>query len=265
MWIDSHCHLNHPRIQKTYTPEELVNNALENDVIGMLNISCQVKGDFPQVLETARKFKNVWCTVGTHPHNAGDSEEQKVTQEELVKLAKSDENIVGIGETGLDYYYNNAPKDVQKECFRKHIRTAIETNLPVVIHARDADEDIARILFDEEGAGTKLRGVMHCFSSSPELAYKALDFGFYISFSGIVTFKNAHDLQNLAKEVPLDRMLIETDAPFLAPDPYRGKINQPAYVLHVGAALAEINKVDEERIAKHSKENFFRLFSKASL
>ncbi len=265
MWIDSHCHLTHERMGEAYTPEQLVENAKENGVEGMLNISCQITGDFPQVLETAQKFNNVWCTIGTHPHDAGAESEKAISRAELVKMALSEPKIVGIGETGLDYYYDNAPREDQEASFRKHLQACIETDLPIIIHARDADEDIARIMFEEEGAGTGLGGVMHCFSSGGELAQKALDFGFYISFSGIVTFKQADELREIAKNVPLDRILGETDAPFLAPAPHRGKTNQPAYVVHTGEVLAELHDISKENLAKHSKNNFFKLFDKAKL
>ena len=257
MWIDSHCHLTHEKMADT--PEETVKRAQDAGVDGILTISCQVKGDFPDVLATAQQFENVWCTVGTHPHDAGLDAEKAVSQQELTELALSDPNIVGIGETGLDYYYDNSPREDQQESFRKHIRVSNETGLPLVIHARDADEDILRIL-KEEGAQS---GVMHCFSSGRDLAEGALELGFYISFSGIVTFKKATELQDIAKDVPLERILIETDAPYLAPEPFRGKVNEPAYVIHTGKFLAKLHNISEENMAKYSKENFFSLFKKA--
>ncbi len=263
MWIDSHCHLTHERFGDEYTPEQLVQNAKEAGVEGMLNISCQITGDFPTVLATAEKFENVWCTIGTHPHDAGREGEKAISQETLVEMARSNPKIVGIGETGLDYFYDNSPRDDQEASFRKHIRACIETEMPIIIHARDADEDVARIMFEEEGADTALTGVMHCFSSGRALAEAALDFGFYISFSGIVTFKQAQELRDIAKDVPLDRILVETDAPFLAPMPHRGKTNQPAYVTRTGSVLAEVHGVEDSVIAQHSKDNFFKLFNKA--
>ncbi len=262
MWIDSHCHLTHERITGIGTPEELVARAGETGVEGMLNICCQISGDFPDVLAVAQKFQNVWCTVGTHPHDAGLEAEKAVSQDKLVEMARSDPNIVGVGETGLDYYYDYSPHEDQQESFRKHIRAAIEAGLPLVVHARDADEDIAAII-REEGAGTNLTGVMHCFSSGAKLAEDMLEMGFYISFSGIVTFKKADELRDIAKNVPLERLLVETDAPYLAPEPHRGKVNEPALVVHTGQALAKLYNIDEETIATHSKENFFRLFDKA--
>ena len=262
MYIGSHCHLTHNRLLNKGAQADIVHNAASAGVSGMMTISCQIRGDFPAVLKTAQSFDNVWCTVGTHPHDAGDEAERAVTQEELVALALSDPNIVGIGESGLDYFYKNAPVEDQKESFRKHIRACIETDLPLVVHARDADEDIMQIL-KEEGAGKGLKGVMHCFSSSPKMGFEALDFGFYISFSGIVTFKSAAELQGFAKEVPLDRILIETDAPFLAPEPHRKEINEPALVVHTAQKVADLKGISAEVIAQNSKDNFFRLFDKA--
>ncbi len=262
MYVDSHCHLTHSRLLKKGEQAEIVANAVRAGVESMLTISCQIRGDFPAVLKTAQSFDNVWCTVGTHPHDAGNEAEKAVTQAELVALAQSDPNIIGIGESGLDYFYKNAPVEDQHEGFRKHIRACIETDLPLVVHARDADDDIIRIL-KEEGAGTKLKGVMHCFSSSPKMGFEALDLGFYISFSGIVTFKNAEELQGFAKEVPFDRILIETDAPFLAPEPVRKEVNEPALVIHTAQKVADLKSVNVEAIGQHSKDNFFRLFDKA--
>lgn len=262
MWIDSHCHLNHSKIAGLGTPGQLVENARAHGVRGMLTISCRIADEFPGILAVAKQFDDVWCTIGTHPHDAGKPEEKKITQAELVKQALSDPKIVGIGETGLDYYYKNSSPEDQDISFRKHIRACIEADLPMVVHARDADEDIARTI-TEEGKGTNLSGVMHCFSSGHKLAEDALDFGFYISFSGIVTFKQAHELRDIAKNVPLNRILVETDAPYLAPEPHRGKTNQPAYVPETGKVLAEIHGISEADIAKHTSDNFFRLFKRA--
>lgn len=265
MWIDSHCHLNHEKIKDLGSPSEIIKAANDAGVEGMLTINCRISDEFPEILEIARAHKNVWCTVGTHPHEASAPEEKAITQAQIVQKAQSDPNVIGIGETGLDYYYDFSTREDQQESYRKHIRACIEADLPMIVHARDADEDIARIAFEEEGAGTRLKGIMHCFSSGPELAEKALEFGFYISFSGIVTFKQAEELRDIAKNVPLERILVETDAPYLAPDPYRGKTNQPAYVQHTGAILAQLHNISQENIAKHSKQNFFALFDKAKL
>lgn len=261
MWIDSHCHLTHEYIQDAGTPEELVGRAMESGVDGMVNICCRMSDEFPQILETAQQFENVWCSVGTHPHDAGNDKEQAIRKEQICELTQ-DPNVIGIGESGLDYYYDNSPREAQQESFRKHIQACLETKLPLIIHARDADEDIIRIL-QEEAAGTDLKGVMHCFSSGPQLAEYALEIGFYISFSGIVTFKKADELRAIALTVPRDRILVETDAPFLAPVPYRGKTNEPAYVRHTGEFLAEHIGLSAREFAKQTTENFFRLFDKA--
>lgn len=261
MWIDSHCHLTHERIRDFANAETLVRQANDNGVDGMVTISCQISGDFQDQLKTAKAHENVWCTVGTHPHDAGLGGEKAVSLETLVSLANSDEKIVGIGESGLDYYYDNSPRDDQAASFRKHIQACLETGLPIVVHSRDAEEDTAAILKDE-GQG-KLTGIMHCFSSKAILAEKALDMGLYISFSGIVTFKAAQELREVAKFVPKDRILVETDAPFLAPVPYRGQTNQPAYVSNTGEFLAELLEMSAEDLAKQTTENFFRVFPKA--
>jgi len=263
MYIDSHCHLIHKRLAPLGGTEQVVRNAEKAGIEAMLTICCDIEHEFPQVLAVARQFPNVWCTIGTHPHDAGVEEEKAFSQEKIAELALSDPKVIGIGESGLDYYYKNSPVEDQKESFRKHIRACIQTDLPLVVHARDADDDIIQIL-REEGSGTKLKGVMHCFSSSRKLGEEALDFGFYISFSGIVTFRNSQELRDFAKDVPLDRILVETDAPFLAPEPHRGQINEPALMIHTGRVLAELKGVSEEVFASSTKENFYNLFDRAA-
>ncbi len=263
MYIDSHCHLKHNRLLNLGGPVDVVKNAADAGVDGMLTICCRVSDEFPEVLATARQFENVWCTVGTHPHDASNEAEKAVTQEELVRLAQSDPKIVGIGETGLDYFYKHSTPEDQHENFRKHLRVCVETGLPVVVHSRDAEEDTLRLI-REEGRGNNLTGVMHCFSSGRELAEGALEEGFYISFSGIVTFAKSEELRGIAKDIPLDRMLVETDAPFLAPEPHRGKINEPALMVHTGKLLAELHNISEEKMASITKENFFKLFKSAT-
>ncbi len=262
MWIDSHCHLNHDRNAEGDTPDAIVARAKAAGVSGMVNINCQIIEEFPTILSTVKQFDNVWCTVGTHPHDAGVEAEKAVTLEQLIAIAKSDDKIVGIGESGLDYYYDNSPRADQEASFRKHIRACIATDLPLVVHARDADEDIIRVI-RSENPDKKLRGVMHCFSSGPLLAEKALEEGFFISFSGIITFKKSKELQEIAKSVPLDRILVETDAPFLAPEPHRGRTNEPAFVSYTGSFLSDLLNLDEERFAKATTDNFFTLFDKA--
>lgn len=265
MWIDSHCHLNHDRVNEGDSPAAIVTRAREAGVSGMVNICCEVVAEFPTILSTAQSLENVWCTVGTHPHDSNVDAEKSVSVEQLIALAQSDEKVVGIGESGLDYFYNYSPVDIQQAGFRKHIQACIHTGLPLVVHARDADADIIWIIREEGGGKAGLRGVMHCFSSGPGLAEAALEEGFYISFSGIVTFKKSTQLQDIARTVPLDRVLVETDAPFLAPEPYRGKTNESAYVRHTGEFLAGLYGLEVTDFAKITTDNFFRLFDKAKL
>ncbi len=265
MWIDSHCHLNHDRNEAGDSPAAIAGRARAAGVDGMVNICCEIVSEFPTILSTAQNIENVWCTVGTHPHDSGVAAEIAITLEQLITLAQSDDKIVGIGESGLDYFYNLSPVDIQQTSFRKHIQACIQTGLPLVVHARDADTDIARIIREEGGGKAGLRGVMHCFSSGEGLAQDALEEGFYISFSGIVTFNKSTELQAIARTVPLDRVLIETDAPFLAPVPFRGKTNESAYVRHTGEFLANLYDLSVEEFAKITSDNFFRLFNKAKL
>lgn len=262
MWIDSHCHLNHDRNAEGDTPAAIVARAKSAGVDGMLSICCEIEKELPSLLATVKDIPNVWCSVGTHPHDAGVAAEKSITLEQLATAANSDDKIIGIGESGLDYYYDNSPRTDQEESFRKHIRACLETGLPLIVHARDADDDIIRVI-REENPDKTLTGVMHCFSSGPKLAQDALEEGFYISFSGIVTFKKSTELQTIAKSVPLDRILVETDAPFLAPEPYRGKTNEPAFVNYTGRFLANLLNVDEKIFASKTKDNFFNLFTKA--
>ncbi len=264
MYIDSHCHLNHKRLLNIGSPDEIVARANAAGVEGMLTICCRISDEFPDVLAVSRGHKNVWCTVGTHPHEAGDPLEKAIDLESLVKLAKSDPKIIGIGESGLDYFYKHSAPEDQQESFRRHIRACIETGLPLIVHSRDADEDTMRII-REEGAGTSLKGLLHCFSSGRAMGEDALDFGFYISFSGIVTFSKSRDLQDFARDVPLDRILIETDAPYLAPEPFRGKLNEPAMVKHTCAVVAGLKGITEAEMARQSTQNFYTLFDKAIL
>ncbi len=263
MWIDSHCHLNHRHLAKAGSLEEIIARAHENGIDGMLSVNCRIVSEFAEIHEIAKAHDDIWCSIGTHPHDASEPDEKALTQEQLCERALSDPaNIIAIGETGLDYFYNNAEREDQAESLRKHLRACVETNLPVIIHSRDADEDMARIL-REESADGKLRGVLHCFSSGRELAEAGLDLGFYVSFSGILTFGKSEELREIAKDIPLDRLLVETDAPYLAPEPYRGKTNEPAYVSHTGHKLAEIKGISPEEMAECTSRNFFTLFNKA--
>lgn len=264
MYIDSHCHLNHDRLLHVGGPGQVVANANAAGVAGMLTICCRISDEFPDVLAVAQAQKNVWCTIGTHPHEASDPAEKSLSVDDIVRMAGSDPKIVGIGESGLDYFYKHSTPEDQHESFRKHIRACIAADLPLVVHARDADDDIMRII-REEGTGTRLKGVMHCFSSGRKMGENALDFGFYISFSGIVTFPKAPELRDFARDVPLDRMLIETDAPYLAPEPHRGKMNEPALVIHTARVLADLHDISREDLAARTRDNFFTLFDRAQM
>lgn len=264
MWIDSHCHLDHKR----FTPENGLDAVLLQSslcgVEGMLSVNCQIREEFPSLLALVKPLHNVWCSVGTHPHEAGRDDEKSVSLSELISLATSDEKVVAIGETGLDYFYKLSSPEDQAICFRRHIQACLATDLPMIVHARDADADIAQII-REETEGKGMRGVMHCFSSGPALAEAALELGFHISFSGILTFKKSEDLREIAKKVPLDRLLVETDSPFLAPEPHRGEMNTPAYVPLTGKVLADIHERSIEDMAAITTQNFFALFNKAHL
>lgn len=257
MLIDSHCHLDYPALVKDRAG--VLARAREAGIGRMVNIST-TKKDFDAVRATAEAHEDVYCSVGAHPHHVNESG-QNFTTEELVELA-AHPKVVGIGETGLDYYYDHAPRDEQQESFRAHIRAGLETGLPIIVHSREAEEDTARIL-REEGQGARTpTGVLHCFSSRRVLAEEALALGFYVSLSGILTFKKSQELRDIVRDVPLDRLLVETDSPFLAPEPYRGKICEPAYVVNTARVLAGVKGVSEDEIARRTTENFFRLFSK---
>jgi TatD DNase family protein len=255
MFIDSHCHINFPELAARLP--SIFDKMNENQVSHALCVSCDLP-DFPGVLQIAEQHANVYASVGVHP-DYEDTPEPSV--DELVRLANHPK-IVAIGETGLDYYRLTGDLEWQRERFRTHIRASRATGKPLIIHTRAASKDTIRIM-REEGAGTDaggVAGVMHCFTESLEVAQAAMEMGFYISFSGIVTFKSAKELQAVAREVPLEKMLIETDSPYLAPVPYRGKMNEPGLVRHVAEFLATLKGVPLERIAQQTTDNFFSLF-----
>jgi TatD DNase family protein len=253
--VDSHCHLDFEGLLERL-PEVLA-NADAAGVGLMISISTRVR-KFDRLLRIAEENANVFCTVGTHPHHA--HEELDVTVAELVELAKHPK-VVGIGEAGLDYHYDLSPRAAQEQGFRAHIAAARETDLPLVIHAREADADVANIL-EEEMKNGALKPLLHCFTSSMELARRGLAIGAFVSFSGILTYKSAENLRTVAAEVPMDRLLVETDSPYLAPVPYRGKSNEPAFVVKTLQRLAEVKGVTADVMAKATNDNFFRLFSK---
>lgn len=252
--IDSHCHLDRLDLEKLGTDlDGLIEQASENGVEQMLCVSINMN-NFPEVLRISHCYKNIFSSVGVHPSDTGNEEP---TVERLVELA-DDPKIVAIGETGLDYFYNEGDLEWQRERFRVHIRAACEAGKPLIIHTRDAEEDTLAIMREENAA--EAGGVMHCFTGSKDMAKQCLELGFYISFSGIVTFRNADELREVAKMVPEDRMLIETDAPYLTPVPKRGKPNHPALVKHVAEHIAEQREVSFEQIAEATTANFQRLF-----
>lgn len=256
MYIDSHCHINFPELASRM-PEILAKMA-ENKVTHALCVSVDMP-DFPQVLALAEQYPHIYASVGVHPDYEDTPEP---TVEQLVELAKNP-RIVAIGETGLDYYRLEGDLEWQRERFRTHIRASRIAKKPLIIHTRSASADTIRILQEEGAAPEKggVAGVMHCFTESLEVAQAAMEMGFYISFSGIVTFKSARDLQAVAKAVPLDRMLIETDSPYLAPVPYRGKMNEPGYVPHVAEFIATLKGVSLRDVADATTDNFFSLFN----
>lgn len=255
MLVDSHCHLDFPDLAADL--DGVVGRARTAGIGRMITISTRVRR-LPELLAITERFGDVFCSVGTHPHHA--HEELNITTADLV--AKSAHpKIVAIGEAGLDYFYDKSPRDAQERGFRAHIAAARETGLPLVIHARDADDDVARILEEETGKGA-FPAVLHCFTGGPDLARRAIALGLHISFTGILTFKASQGLRDIAASLPADRMLVETDAPYLAPGKYRGKRNEPAYVVETAKVLAEARGVTFGQIAQQTTENFFRLFSK---
>lgn len=257
MLVDSHCHLDFPDFAEEL--DAVVHRARAAGVGRMVTI-CTYLTRFDRILAVAERYDDILCTVGVHPHQAAE-EFDVTTVDALVERARHPK-VIGLGETGLDYFYDKSPREQQQECFRRHIRASLDTGLPLIIHTRDADADTMRIV-KEETAGQTVKGLLHCFSSGRALAEEALEYGFTLSLSGIVTFKKSEELRDIVKDVPLDRILVETDAPYLAPIPFRGKRNEPAYVAHTAACVAAIKGVSAEELARITTENFFRLFDKA--
>ena len=254
MLVDSHCHLDLPELGNNLP--QLLEARQRNDVGCAVCIGVTLE-DFPRVLSLAETSPNLFATVGVHPENTGVKEP---TVEELVDLGNHP-RVIGIGETGLDYYWHKDAPEWQRERFRTHIRAARCAGKPLIVHNRDATADTLRVLAEEKAGD--VGGVMHCFTETWDVAEQALDLGFYISISGIVTFKNALVVKDVARRVPLDRLLVETDAPYLAPVPFRGKINQPAYVRHVAEEIAGLRGIPYTALAAATTDNFFRLFSTA--
>jgi TatD DNase family protein len=256
MLVDSHCHLDFPDFGAEL--DAIVARAGAKGVGFMVTISTRVRRH-AQVLAITERFSNVYCSVGTHPHHA--HEELDIAAAELIERARHPK-VIAIGEAGLDYHYDFSPRAAQEEGLRTHIAAARETGLPLVIHCRESDADMARILTEESRSGA-FAAVLHCFTGGRELALAGVALGFYVSFSGIITFKKSDDLRAIAAELPADRILVETDAPYLAPGPWRGKRNEPAYVAETARVLAQTRGVSVEEIARQTTENFFRLFAKA--
>lgn len=256
MLIDSHCHLDY------YTPTELpeVLRRAAAAGVGELVIIGTTLAQSESLPPMTEAFANLWCTIGVHPHHAAEA--AIPTPETLAEMTQHP-RVIGIGESGLDYFYDKAPRAIQADNFRAHIRAARLANVPLCIHARDADDDIANILKEEKDGGGEFDFLLHCFSSSRRLAEVALDLGGFISLSGILTFPKSTELRDIAKDVPLDRLLVETDAPYLAPVPFRGKRNEPAWVCHTARVLAKVHGVPEEVLFDTTTTNFRRLFRKA--
>jgi len=265
MLIDSHCHIDGEAFDGDR--DDVVRRAGEAGVVAMLNVGTgdPHSDDFRKAVAVAEKYENVFASVGVHPHDAKLYDDK--AEEHLVDLAKSDK-VIAWGEIGLDYYYDHSPRDVQREVFRRQIRTARKLNLPVIIHSRDADDETVEILTEELSEKTEnskletenRRGIMHCFGGTPQMAEALMPLGFMISFAGNVTFKKAENLREAAKVVPLDRLLIETDCPFLTPVPFRGKRNEPAYVEHTARFLADFYGISFKELAERTSSNFIAFF-----
>ncbi|MBE8163280.1 MAG: TatD family hydrolase [Bdellovibrionaceae bacterium] len=250
MWIDTHTHLD-----SLESVEEAVKNAELNKVSKIITIGTG-KNDHFKVLELSKKYKNVYCTLGVHPHEAENFDPET---ESFMLSHLTDPKVVGVGEIGLDYYYDNAPKELQKEVFKRQLQIAKDFNLPVEIHAREAEDDIVALLTEFKG---QVSGIIHCFSGSQNFANEVLSLGYNLSISGIVTFKKADQLRDIVKNTPVDRLHIETDAPYLTPIPFRGKKNQPSYVVYVAEKVAEIKNLSLDELSKQLQKNTHSLFKK---
>lgn len=256
MLVDSHCHLNYPE----FTDIEAVIARAENAGVTLMQTISTRRSDFAAVKSLAERFTQIYCSIGIHPHESEPHEDIEV--KELIEEA-SHPRVIGIGETGLDFYYEHSPRAIQESLFRRHIEAGRAMGLPVIVHSRDADEDTIRILTDEmeKGAFTFL---IHCFSTGQYLAEKSIELGGYISLSGILTFKKSQILRDIVTSLPLNRLLVETDAPYLAPDPHRGKTNEPAFTRYVAETLAALHNTSFDKIATETTKNFYTLFDKAN-
>ncbi len=256
--VDTHCHLD--LIEKQgISFDEAIQNCLQNNV-RILQTICTRVTEINQLLDYTKKHDFIYASLGIHPCNV--FEQPKITAEEIIRICAENPKIIGIGETGLDYYHDKSAIDLQKISFVEHIKASQENDLPIIIHSRDADLDMMEIL-ESEQKNKNFPALLHCFSSSQELAKKALDLGIYISISGIVTFKNATQLQDIVKYLPLESLLVETDSPYLAPVPFRGKTNQPAFTKHVVEFIAQLKGLSVEEVTHHTTDNFFKIFKRA--
>lgn len=256
MLVDSHCHLNFPEFKDDLP--ETIQRAWDQGIKTILTVNTRLS-EAQDLQKIADTYAHVFCSVGVHPHDAVDY--AKTDLKKQIMFLAGHKKVVAIGETGLDYYYNKSPKNMQIDSFEQHLDASIDLGLPVIIHTREADEDTIMCLNNFP----KAKGVFHCFSGSENLARHALDLDYYISFSGILTFKKAEELKEIAKFVPLNRILVETDSPFLAPIPYRGKRNEPAYTVHTAEVLAELKEISFSEACEATTNNFFKLFSKAKV
>jgi TatD DNase family protein len=254
MLVDSHCHLNMAQFADNL--DEVIARARKSKIERIQTICVKLE-DLPVLLQITEKYEDIYCSVGIHPHEVEKAE--IITAEKLIALAKSHPKIIGIGETGLDYYYEYSKPDIQKQSFLCHIQAARETGKPLIVHSRSADEDILEILKSEMQKGS-YKCLIHCFTASKKFAEECLEMGCYISIAGIITFGNAEDLRSTVRDIPLDRLLIETDSPYLAPIPHRGKTCEPAFVEFVARKIAEIKGISFEEVARITTENFYRLF-----
>jgi TatD DNase family protein len=257
--VDSHCHLDLIE-ENGISFEDVIINSKKNN-IKILQTICTKISNVNKIIKYTEREESVYCSIGTHPCNV--THEEFYTCEQIKKICENNVKIIGIGETGLDYFHDKSTANLQKKYFLEHINVSRETKLPTIIHSRDADIDMADILKIEQKNG-EFPALLHCFSSSYELAKNALDLGVFISISGIVTFKNATDLQKMVRDIPLDMLLIETDSPYLSPIPYRGKINQPAYLINIADFIATIKNISVEEVINHTTANFLSLFEKAA-
>lgn len=258
IFVDSHCHIDGKEFDADR--DEVVQRANDAGVKYMLNIGTgePESGNFERAVEIAGTYENVYASIGVHPHDAKTFDE--AAEARLIKLAKENKKVIAWGEIGLDFYYDHSPRDVQEKVFRRQIRIARELNLPIIIHSRDADDETVEILKEECSSADFRGGIMHCFGGTPQMAESLMEIGFLISFAGNVTFKKADNLREAARVVPLERLLIETDCPFLTPIPFRGKRNEPSYVVHTAKFLSEFYSIELKKLASQTTQNFLDFF-----